>query len=371
MDFTLSEEQQLLQDSARKFLRDNFDVEKRRNRARKGDNLDASMWAQFAELGFLAMPFSEEDGGLGGGVVENMLLNEELGRTLVLEPYLANVLLAGGVLSQASEKQKADYLAPLIEGRLQSALAVEEYGQAFNPAESNVNFASEGSQVVLNGEKDCVLNANHAEIIIVPARSNGDGEPGLFIVPHDAPGVSIGEHRLVNGQGAGRIKLKDVRVDSSNRIAGDANAMLDNTLKRAWLAMGAQALGAMVSLQEGTLEYTKERKQFGLPLSAFQVLQHRMVDMFIACEQFRSLLLAATLKYQEGHEDADFAIHAMKARIGVTGRKVAHDAVQIHGGMGMTDEMAVGHYFKHLVALDLLLGNADQHQARLYQGTSE
>lgn len=366
MNFTLSEEQQLLQDSARKFLRDNFDIDKRRNRARRGDNLDADMWGRFAELGFLGMPFSEDEGGLGGGVVENMLLNEELGRALVLEPYIPNILMAGGVLGHAGASHRAEYLGPLIEGRLQAALAIEEYGKCFSPEPAGVTFRAQGNEVTLNGSRDCVLNAGHAQIIIVPALDTASGEVALFVVGRDQPGMDITEHRLVNGQGAGRIRLDNVRVEASARIEGDAKAILDDTLKRTWLAMGAQAMGAMASLQEATLEYSKTRKQFGLPLSSFQVLQHRMVDMFIACEQFRSLLLAATLKYQEGHEDAEFAIHAMKARIGTSGRKLAHDAVQLHGGMGMTDEMAVGHYFKHLVVLDMLLGNADRHQARLY-----
>jgi len=366
MDFTLSEEQQLLQDSAHKFLRDSVDIEKRRMRARQGDNLDAAMWSQFAELGWLALPFSEDDGGLGGGVVESMLLNEELGRALVLEPYLANVVLAGGILSQTGAQHRTDYLGPLLEGKLQAAVAIEEYGQIFSAEKSGVLFSRNGSGVVLSGSKHCVLNANHAEIIIVPACDRNSGELALFIVGRDLPGVAVDSHRLVNGMGAGRVALADVAVDGAAEITGDVSAIIADTLRRTWLAMGAQAMGAMTSLQQMTLEYSKNRKQFGLPLSAFQVLQHRMVDMFIVCEQFRSLLLAATLKYQDGHADADFAIHAMKARIGISGRKLAHEAVQLHGGMGMTDEMAVGHYFKHLVALDLLLGNADQHQARLY-----
>ena len=366
MDFTLSEEQQLLQDSARKFLQDNFDIEKRRGRARQGDNLNADIWAQFAELGFLAMPFSEEDGGLGGGVVESMLLNEELGRALVLEPYLANVVMAGEILARAGEQLKAEYLRPLMEGKLQAALAVEGYGEPFNHQATGVTFSLDGDKMILSGSRDCVLNANHAQIIIVPARAEGDGELGLFIVGADQAGLSVTGHRLVNGQGAGRIRLDNAAIDAKARIEGDGSCILRDALNRTWLAMGAQAMGAMASLQEATLEYSKNRKQFGLPLSAFQVLQHRMVDMFIACEQFRSLLLAATLKYQEGHEDANFAIHAMKARIGSSGRKVAHEAVQLHGGMGMTDEMAVGHYFKHLIVLDLLLGNAEEHQAALY-----
>ncbi len=365
MDFSLNEEQRMLQQSVAKFLGDTYSHETRRKRVREGSDLDGDIWRQFAELGWLALPFAEEDGGLGGTLVESMILHEEFGKALVLEPWLAAVTLSGGLLRLGDATQKKRWLEPLMEGRLQAAVALEEYGTDLSLTDTSVKARPDGSGYRLDGGRDLVLNAGNADILIVPARCEDTGELSLFVVEAGQPGVTVQAHRLVNGQSAGRLLLEDAPVSTESRLAREATAPLAAVMNEALLAMGAQALGAMSALLEQTLEYTKNRKQFGTPLSGFQALQHRMVDMFIACEQYRSLLLAATLKTNEGHEDAARAVHALKARIGQSGRHLAHEAIQLHGAMGMTDEMPAGHYLKHLVALDLLFGNSDQHMAEL------
>lgn len=365
MDFSLNEEQRMLQQSVAKFLGDRYGHESRRKRVHEGTDLDRDIWRQFAELGWLALPFAEEDGGLGGTLVESMILHEEFGKALVLEPWLATVTLSGGLLRHGNATQKKRWLEPLMEGRLQAAVALEEYGADLSRTSTSVKARQDGASYCLDGGRDLVLNAGNADILIIPARCDDTGELSLFVIETDRPGVTVQAHRLVNGQSAGRVVLDNATAEKESRLAEAATAPLAAVINEALLALGAQALGAMSALLEQTLEYTKNRKQFGTPLSGFQVLQHRMVDMFIACEQFRSLLLAATLKTQEGHDDAARAVHALKARIGQSGRHLAHEAIQLHGAMGMTDEMPAGHYLKHLVALDLLFGNSDQHMAEL------
>ena len=321
MNFSLSDEQQMLADSARRFVQGGYQTE--------------TLWRQFAELGWLALPFDEDDGGLGAGLVETMVLLEELGRGGVTTPYLATVVLGGGILRRADAACRARYLPDLMAGDLQLALAVDEQERVFAPENTALQAREEGGGFVLNGRKTVVLNGDQADRILVLARTGAEpGDPqglSLFLLDPHSPGVTLTPHRLVDGH-------------------------------------RAKAVGALSVLLDDTVEYSKTRKQFGVPIGSFQVLQHRMADMFMALEQTRSLLLAATLKTLEGHDDARQAVHALKARIGGAGRHIAQEAVQLHGGMGMTDELAVGHYFKRLTAMDGLFGGADQHLAAFARG---
>ena len=366
MNFQLSEEQQMLADSAKRFVRDNSDVEThRRNKTLMP--LDAATWQQFADLGWLAVPFEEEHGGLGMGPLETMVLLEALGEGLIMAPYIATVVLGGGFLRQASAAQQAETIPALLEGKLQVAFAAEEYERVFTLENTAMVADLNGNEAILNGTKSCVMNGDQADLLVVLARTAG--QPGdqdglsLFLVDANAAGVERVPHRTVDGRQGAEIRFNQVKVAEAARIGAlhGGYAIARQVLHEGLLALSAESVGSLSVLLNETVEYSKTRKQFGMPIGKFQVLQFRMADMFIAMEQTRSLLLAATLKTVEGHDDAAMAVHAMKAQLGRAGRKIAQEAIQIHGGMGMTDELGVGHYVKRVTAADGLFGNADVH----------
>jgi alkylation response protein AidB-like acyl-CoA dehydrogenase len=366
MNFQLSEEQQMLADSAKRFVRDNSDVETHR-RNKKLMPLDAATWQQFADLGWLAVPFEEEHGGLGMGPLETMVLLEALGEGLIMAPYIATVVLGGGFLRQASAAQQAETIPALLEGKLQVAFAAEEYERVFTLENTAMVADLKGNEAILNGTKSCVMNGDQADLLVVLARTAG--QPGdqdglsLFLVDANAAGVERVPHRTVDGRQGAEIRFNQVKVAEAARIGAlhGGYAIARQVLHEGLLALSAESVGSLSVLLNETVEYSKTRKQFGMPIGKFQVLQFRMADMFIAMEQTRSLLLAATLKTVEGHDDAAMAVHAMKAQLGRAGRKIAQEAIQIHGGMGMTDELGVGHYVKRVTAADGLFGNADVH----------
>ncbi|MED5389190.1 MAG: acyl-CoA dehydrogenase family protein [Pseudomonadota bacterium] len=366
MNFQLSEEQQMLADSAKRFVRDNSDVEKHRQN-KKLMPLDTATWQQFADLGWLAVPFEEAHGGLGMGPLETMVLLEALGEGLIMAPYIATVVLGGGFLRRASAAQQAETIPALLEGKLQVAFAAEEYERVFTLENTAMAADVKGNEVVLNGTKSCVMNGDQADLLVVLARTGGQpGDQGglsLFLVDANAPGVERVAHRTVDGRQGAEIRFHQVKVSEATLI-GELNggyAIAREVLHEGLLALSAESVGSLSVLLNETVEYSKTRQQFGMPIGKFQVLQFRMADMFIAMEQTRSLLLAATLKTVEGHDDAAMAVHAMKAQLGRAGRKIAQEAIQIHGGMGMTDELGVGHYVKRITAADGLFGNADVH----------
>lgn len=367
MDFSLNDDQKMLRDSVQRFVQGSYDFEKRRRKVKELAPLDTGIWQQFAELGWLALPFDEEDGGIGFTPVETMILMEELGKGLVVEPWVPTVVLGGGFLKRSSEQQKQRYLGDLLEGKLQMALAVDESGRAFGPEGTAMTAGKKGDGWVLNGAKHCVLNGDQADLVVVLARTAG--KPGdreglsLFLVDPKQQGVTVTAHRVVDGQQGATVDFRDVTVPAEALLGEQDGAwpLITAVINEGILAMAAEAVGVLDRLLWDTVEYSKTRKQFGVPIGKFQVLQHRMANMFMAAEQGRSLLLAATLKWVEGHEDAEQAIHAFKAWLGRGGRLIAQEAIQLHGGMGMTDELAIGHYVKRVTAIDLLFGTADQH----------
>ena len=366
MNFQMNDEQQMLADSARNFVRDNSDVEKHRQN-KKLVELDAATWQQFAELGWLAVPFEEKHGGLGLGVTETMVLLESLGEGLIMAPYIATVVLGGGFLRHAGAAVQDKKIPALIEGKLQMAFAAEEYERVFSLDNVAMQAEVQDNGIVLNGTKACVLNGDHADLLVVLARTSGrvgerDGL-SLLLVDANAEGVERLPHRTIDGRQGAEVRFSNVLV-SSDAVIGELHQgaeIADAVLQDALLAISAECVGSLSVLLNQTVEYSKTREQFGVPIGKFQVLQHRMTDMFIAMEQTRSLLLAATLKTAAGHEDASRAVHAMKAQLGRAGRKILQEAIQIHGGMGMTDEMGVGHYAKRVTAADGMFGNADRH----------
>jgi alkylation response protein AidB-like acyl-CoA dehydrogenase len=372
MDFSFNEIQAMLDDSVEKFIANDYDFEKRQKYAASDKGYSTEVWQTFAELGWTSVPFSEEDGGFGGGPADLMVLMLRFGKGLIVEPYLANIILAGGVLRRAaSAGQKEQWLHPVIAGELQAALAYAEPHSRYDIANIRTTAVADGDGWVLNGDKGVVFNGGNAELLIVSARTSGgrtdaDGIT-LFALPADAAGVGVRAYPTVDGQQAAEIHLDGVAVDGSAVIGepGRGFAALDAAVDDATLAVSAEAVGIMQIMTDKTVEYSKNRMQFGVPIGSFQSLQHRMVDMFTDCEQSYSLLLWATMRAAQREADAKRAISSIKYQVGTVGRKVGQEAVQIHGGMGVSWEVDVAHYFKRLTTIDQIFGNADWHLDRL------
>ena len=371
MNFELSEEQQLLQDSVARFVADHYSLEARRKLANSTQGYSDDHWKQFAELGWLALPFSEEDGGLGGTVIDAMVVMEQFGKGLILEPYFATVILGGGVLKRlpASESRTARINA-LMEGQLKLALATTELQSRWDLHDVVSTATPDGDGFVLNGAKSVVLHGASADGIIVSLRTQGgqfdkDGI-SLFWVDPKADGVSLKAYPTVDGQRAAELTLEKVSVPS-DALLGPLRGgyeTLDAVAQEAILALSAEGLGAMERLYKDTVEYTQNREQFDHPLSDFQTLQHRMVEMFMEYEQCKSLLYRATLEFAQDGTGASKSVSACKHLVGVAGRFIGENAVQLHGGMGVTEDLAIGHFFKRLFVIDTQFGNADYHLER-------
>ena len=371
MDFSFTEEQTLLRNMVQSFVQDNYDFDSRMKIVRSEEGMSREIWGQFAELGLLAAPFSEEMGGLDGGPIETMVIMEELGRGLVVEPYLPTIVLCGGILSRhASDAQKEAHLPGIIGGEDVWALAYAEPQSRFNPADVLTSAKADGDGYVLNGTKAVVAAAPWASKLIESARISGDQRDsdgiGLFIVEKSASGVSTQDYPTVDGNRASEVTLENVTVGADALIGGAGNglALLDEALDYGIGAVCAEAIGHMKCLNDATVEYCKTRKQFGVPIGSFQVLQHRMVDMFMEYEQSVSMTYMVNMKLTESEAERKKAAAGAKVQIGKSGRFVGQEAVQLHGGMGMTEELNVGHYFKRLTVIDTQFGNVDHHLKR-------
>ena len=372
MDFSFNEIQAMLDDSIEKFIANDYDFETRQKYAASEKAYSPEVWQTFAELGWTSVPFSEDDGGFGGGPADLMVLMLRFGKGLVVEPYLANIVLAGGVLRRAADaEQKQKWLHPIIAGELQAALAYAEPQSRYDIGDVRTTARADGGGWVISGDKSVVFNGGNAELLIVSARTSGaqtdtDGIT-LFAVPANAVGIHVRAYPTVDGQQAADIRFDEVAVDAGAVLGetGNGFAALDAAIEDATLAVSAEAVGIMQVMAEKTVEYSKNRMQFGVPIGSFQALQHRMVDMFTDCEQSYSLLLWATMQAAQGGEDARRAISSIKYQVGTAGRKVGQEAVQIHGGMGVSWEVDIAHYFKRLTVIDQILGNADWHLDRL------
>jgi hypothetical protein len=372
MDFSLTEVQRMLTDSVEKFIVNDYDFESRQKYAASELGYSAEVWQTFAELGWTAVPFSEDDGGFDGGPIELMVMMQQFGRGLIVEPYLANVVLAGGVLRRvASDTQKAKWLQPLIGGELQGALAIAEPQSRYDLSNVAVTAIADGDEWIINGKKGVVLNGGNARLLIIPARTSGDSTATdgitLFAVGGSADGVTRQSYANVDGQRAAELNFQDVRVDATAVLGevGGGYATLEAVIDEATLAICAEAVGIMQIMSEKTVEYSKSRVQFGVPISSFQALQHRMVDMLTACEQSYSLLIWAAMSNADGTDDARKSISAIKYQVGTSGQKVGQEAVQIHGAMGVTWDLDIAHYFKRLTAIGQMFGNADWHLDKL------
>lgn len=371
MDLSYTEEQQMLRDSVQKFIEDNYDISERNKLTATDEGFSRDNWKQFAELGWLAMPFAEEDGGLGGSPVDTMILMEEFGKGLVVEPFFPTVVLAGSALSQfGSADQKAEVLAGIIDGSIIATFAYAEEGAHHNLDHVATTATKDGDFYTLSGTKSVVLNAASADRMLVSARTSGDvsDESGItiFLVDAGADGISRDDYPTVDGLRASEVTLKDVKVPASAIVGkeGSGHDVLEAVSNRAILALAAESVGAMEKLYTDTIAYTKQRVQFDHPLSEFQVLKHRMTEMFMEHSLAKSLTMKATMLETQGSDETQRTIHALKYLIGKSSRFVGQNAVQLHGGMGMTEELRIAHYFKRLAIIDSQFGNTDHHLTR-------
>jgi alkylation response protein AidB-like acyl-CoA dehydrogenase len=373
VDFSFTDEQQMLQDSVQKFVRENYDFDSRREILDSEKGFSEDYWNLFAELGWLTVPFSEEDGGFGGSAVDLMVMMEELGKGMVVEPFVATAVMAGGLISAlGSAEQKADLVAKIMSGELQLACAISEPGSRYNLASVSTTATEQGDHVTLNGSKVAVLNGAHADKLLVVARTSGDQLEregiSVFLVDADADGLSRHAYRNIDGHSAANMRLENVQVSADQRLgeAGQALPALERVVDIATVAVAAEALGALDSLLQKTVEYSKTRKQFGVPIGTFQALQHRMADMFVECQLARSIVLMAAMKLDSSASDSDKAkaVAAAKSRLGKAIMNVSQEAVQLHGGIGITEELDVAHFFKRVTAIETLFGNTDFHTRR-------
>ena len=368
MDFTFNEEQSLIQDQVDQFVQKEYDWETRQALSNSDLGFGEDNWKKFADLGWLGICVSEDSGGFGGSSIESMLIMESFGKGLVVEPFLETVIMSGGLIDDhGSDEQKSSVLEPAISGEMHLALAYAEPQSRFNLSDVVTEAKSDGDSFILNGYKSVVMNGPSADKIIISARTSGaqldESGISLFIVDANSDGLNKTNYKTVDGRRASDLTLENVSVSKSSLI-GDQDkgfAILDSAIDKAILAISAEAVGAMEVLYKTTVEYTKTREQFGTAIGKFQVLQHRMVDMFMEYEQCKSLLYMATMKHEEGAEDAKKAISGLKYQVGKAGKFIGQQAVQLHGGMGVTDELNVGHYFKRLTTVGTIFGNTDYH----------
>ncbi len=374
MNFDYTEEQNMLKDSVARFVQDQYDFDSRTKVAALENGFKRENWNTFAELGWLSVPFAEEQGGFGGSVVDNMMLMEEFGKGLVLEPFLATVVLFGGLLNKAgSAAQKDAHIGAVIEGSLQGAVAFNERQSRYSLQDVKTTAVKSAEGYVLNGEKTVVLNGMSADQLIVSARTAGEqsDQQGvtLLLVDASSTGIEKTGYRMMDGQVVANIRFNEVSVSADALVGEEGQGVLalQSAIGEAIVAIGGEAVGIMDKLHTTTVEYTKTREQFGVAISSFQALQHRMVDMFMACEQTRSLVYRAACSVAGDSDEAAKDILALKVMIGRAGKLVGDEAFQIHGGIGMTDELDIGHYVKRLMMINTLFGDADFSQQKLAQ----
>src|SRR4051794_10658282 len=376
MDFDLSEEQRLLKESVDGLLKTSYDFDARKKyRAEKG-GWSRTVWSKLAEQGLLGLPFAEADGGFGAGAVETMIVMEALGRALVVEPYLPTVVLGGGLLRRAgSVAQKEVHLASIIDGSKTLAFAQLEKNSRYDLGDVSTTAKTKGDGWVIDGEKFVVLNGENADTLVVTARTAGGRRDrsgiGVFLVPANAKGVAIKGYPTQDGLHAADIAFTGVEVGPEAAIGDPAGALplVEAVVDDARIALCAEAVGLMDESLQTTVEYLKTRKQFGVPIGSFQVLQHRAADMFVAVEQARSMALFAAMASDiEDPKERATSVSAAKVQIGKSLKFVGEQSIQLHGGIGMTQEAKIGHYFKRLTMIENTFGDTEYHLRRVTEG---
>ncbi|HEY6521772.1 MAG TPA: acyl-CoA dehydrogenase [Roseiarcus sp.] len=379
MDFELNPEQELLRDNVARLMKDRYGFEARKTYQASPHGWSEALWRDYAEMGLLGAPFAEADGGYGGGAVETMIVMEQFGKALALEPYLQTVVLCGALLKHgASDTQRAELIAAIAAGELRLSFAHMEKQSGFDlndVALSAVKDAARG--FLLNGEKTLVGQGDRADKLIVSARVSGDRRDrdgiALFLVDANAPGVSRRGYPTQDGQRAAEIGFADVRVAVNDLLGGTDSALpvIERAIDEAIAALAAEAVGAMSEALTMTVDYLKTRKQFGVAIGSFQALQHRAADMTVALEQARSMMyLAAMIADEDDAEERAKTMSAVKAQIGRSAKFIGQQAVQMHGGIAMTYEYKAGHLFKRLTMIDTAYGDADVHVRRLADRSS-
>lgn len=373
MDFDLSEEQRLLKDSVEGLLADSYDFDQRKKYAKEKGGWSKAVWSKLAEQGLLGLPFSEDDGGFGAGAVETSIVMEALGRALLLEPYLATVVLGGGFLRHGgSAEQKAAHIPSIIDGSKTLAFAQLEKNSRYNLADVTTSAKKKGAGWVIDGEKFVVLQGETADTLIVTARTKGGQRDrngiGVFLVPLSAKGVTVKGYPTQDGMRAADIRFEGVEVGADAVIGDPENGLplVERVVDEARIALCAEAIGAMDESLKSTVEYLKTRKQFGVAIGQFQTLQHRAADMFVALEQARSMSIFASMaSYFQDAKEREKAVAAAKVQIGKSLKFVGQQAIQLHGGVGMTMELKIGHYFKRLTMIESTFGDTDYHLRRV------
>jgi len=366
VDFSFTEEQSMLRDTVASYLQDKYDFESRRAVIKSESGWRPEVWKAFAEeLGILGAPFSEDHGGLGGDATENMIVMEEFGKALVVEPYLSTVVIGGGFMKHSAFPGAADIIGKIIDGSAVIAFAYAEPQGRYNLADLKTTAKKDGEGYALFGHKAVVIGAPWATHLIVTARTGGGqrdaGGVGVFLVEKGAKGLTTRDYPTVDGQRASEVQFDNT---PAVLIADDALSLVEKVADEAVAALCAESIGVQRKLHEGTLDYTKQRKQFGVPIASFQVLQHRMVDMFMALEQSVSMTYMATIKLSESDQERAKAISSAKVQIGRANKFIGQSAIQLFGGMGMTDEMFIGHYFKRATMIEGQFGSVDHHLKR-------
>ena len=371
MDFTFTDEQTALRDQLLRFIQRDYGFEKRRGFVNSEAGHSTTGWKQLADMGVLALTLPEDGGGLGGNAVDTLVVMETFGRGLVVEPYLSSIVIGAGLLALAGSPSQQGLLPKIGAGELKLALAHDETNSRYQLSRVATRAESSGGDFVLNGSKSVVLHGGGADYLIVSARSTGadadENGISLFLVDRKTPGLSLHSYITHDGQRAADLTLKSVKLGGDALLgkAGGGYPLVEHITARAIAALCAEAVGIMGALMEVTGAYLKTRKQFGIPIGSFQALQHRMADMLMQAETARSMAYFAAAKC----DSADLlerrrAVSAAKAQVGQSARFVGQQAVQLHGGIGVTDELNVSHYFKRLTMINALFGDADFHLGR-------
>ena len=365
MDLSFTEDQELIKNSVDKFILETYDAEHRRKTIKNNIGSDPNTWKYFSELGWLSLPFSEEDGGFGGNLVDIMLLMRSFGRGLVIEPFISTVIMSGSILSGCPKGLiRNNIIEKIISGNAKVSFAHAEPNSRYNLSDITTTATLNNNEWLINGNKCVVFGGGQADYILLAARTQGkrfdkDGI-SIFVLEKNTSGLIMQDYPTVDGFKAAEIQIDNVTVPKENLISIKNNAytIIEEAVNKTLVAIAAEASGIMEKMYEMTLDYIKTRKQFGTAIGKFQAIQHRAVEMLILSDEMNSLSSMAALKALD-NIDALKSVYAAKIHIGTGGRILAQESIQMHGGMGVTEEMEIGQYFKRLVLLDTFLGNSD------------
>jgi alkylation response protein AidB-like acyl-CoA dehydrogenase len=368
MDFTYTETQDMLRDTLARFLADTYDFDKRGKMIASDAGRDPGIWKALAnDLGILSAPFSEEQGGLGGSALENMIMMEELGKVIAIEPYLQTVVIGGGALKAAGGALAGSVIPEIIGGNVIVAFAYAEPQGRYDLANLRTTAKTQGAGYVLNGHKGVVYAAPWATHLLVTARTGGSQREAegveLFLIDAKLPGIVRRDYPTVDGFQASEIYFENVAIPNEALLAGGL-PLVEQIVDEATVAVCGEACGVTRKLHEGTLDYSRQRQQFGQPIGRFQVLQHRMADMMMEVEQIVSMTLMATLKLDLPADERKAAVSLAKAKVARSAKFVGQNAIQTHGGIGITQELSIGHYFKRATMIEAQFGSADFHLDR-------